>query len=218
MTIAIDGPSAVGKSSVGEALARRLGYRFLDTGVMYRAVTHLALRSGLPLNDEAKLGTLASSCRITTRRPAPDAPQRVYVNGEDVTEALNAREVEADVSQVSKVAAVRKALVRQQQGIAKGGGIVMVGRDIGTVVLPKATHKFYLTASAKARARRRWNQMNGEPASYDAVLADMKRRDTIDSTRPISPLRPAADATIVDTANLTFDQVVEMLYRHITRT
>lgn len=211
-TIAIDGPAASGKSTIGEALARRLGYLYFDTGVMYRAVTWAALTRGIPIADEAAVTALAEHLRIDVLAPTVDDGRQytVLADGEDVTWAIRAPEVDANVSPVSAYAGVRQALVAQQRRIAAGGRVVMVGRDIGTVVLPEADLKVYLDAGVEERARRRWREMRerGEDADYDAVLAAMRRRDGIDSNRRVSPLRPAADAVIVDTTGLSIEEVL----------
>lgn len=211
-TIAIDGPAASGKSTIGEALARRLGYLYFDTGVMYRAVTQAALTRGVPIADEAAVTALAEHLRIDVLPPTVDDGRQytVLADGEDVTWAIRAPEVDANVSPVSAYAGVRRALVAQQRRVAAGGRVVMVGRDIGTVVLPEADLKVYLDASVEERARRRWREMQerGEDADYEAVLAAMRRRDEIDSNRRVSPLRPAADAVIVDTTGLGIEEVL----------
>jgi cytidylate kinase len=211
-TIAIDGPAASGKSTIGEALARRLGYLYFDTGVMYRAVTWAALTRGISIADEAAVTALAERLHIDVLQPTVDDGRQytVLADGEDVTWAIRTPEVDANVSPVSAYAGVRRALVAQQRRIAAGGQVVMVGRDIGTVVLPEADLKVYLDASVEERARRRWREIRerGEDADYEAVLAAMRRRDEIDSNRRVSPLRPAADAVIVDTTGLSIEEVL----------
>ena len=211
-TIAIDGPAASCKSTIGEALARRLGYLYFDTGVMYRAVTWAALTRGISIADEAAVTALAERLHIDVLQPTVDDGRQytVLADGEDVTWAIRTPEVDANVSPVSAYAGVRRALVAQQRRIAAGGQVVMVGRDIGTVVLPEADLKVYLDASVEERARRRWREIRerGEDADYEAVLAAMRRRDEIDSNRRVSPLRPAADAVIVDTTGLSIEEVL----------
>lgn len=204
-TIAIDGPVAVGKSSVGKLLAQRLGYRFIDTGAMYRALTWKALKLGIDLEDEQGLAQLAAETRIDLAHNG-----EVFVDGQKVTEAIRSRQVEGGVSLVSKVAGVRQALVRRQREMARGGNVVMAGRDIGTVVLPQADLKVYLEASARERARRRYRELveRDEVADYQAILADLERRDGIDSQRAHSPLQPAPDARIIDTERLGLAEVV----------
>lgn len=215
--IAIDGPVGVGKSVVGHRLAEELGYRFLDTGAMYRAVTLLALRRGLAPPQEEALSTLARETRIRVGPASSNYGRQysVFVGSEDVTWALRQPEVEAHVSQVSMIAGVREALVAQQREISQGGEIVMVGRDIGTVVLPQAELKIFLTASAQERARRRYQELlaRGERVHYSEILADVERRDRIDSGRSLSPLRPAPDAHIVATDGLSLEEVLAQIGR-----
>ena len=203
-TIAIDGPGAVGKSAIGSLLAQRLGYRFLDTGAMYRALTWLALKLGIDLEDEKALEELALGASIEL------AAEAVMVAGRDVTGDIRGEEVERGVSLVAKVAGVRRALVAQQRQMAQGGQVVVAGRDIGTVVLPHAELKLYLAASAEERAHRRYLELvqRGEEANYEQVLAELKRRDKIDSERALAPLQPAPDAKIIDTDGLNIEQVL----------
>jgi cytidylate kinase len=219
--IAIDGPAASGKSTVGEAVAHRLGYLYFDTGAMYRAITWLALARGVPVADEARVTALADAAEIDVL-PAVQEDGRQYtvlVDGQDVTWAIREPAVANNVSQVSTYPGVRAALVAQQRRLASRGRIVMVGRDIGTVVLPDAPLKIYLDASAEERARRRWQeeQARGGMRPYDAVLAEVRRRDQIDSTRAVAPLRPASDAVIVDSTAMAIEQVVEILMALIVR-
>ena len=207
--IAIDGPVASGKTAVGRLVARRLGFRFLDTGAMYRAVSALALRRGIHPDDEEGLSRLARQVRLLVSQR--DGHDQVLADGEDLTAELRRPEVEQVVSLVSRVGGVREALVEQQREIARGGGIVMAGRDIGTVVLPHAPLKVFLWASPEERARRRWRELRaqGREASYEEVLAGVHLRDQIDTHRAHSPLRPAPDAHYLDTDHLTLEQVVE---------
>lgn len=207
-TIAIDGPVAGGKSTVGRLVARTLGYRFVDTGMMYRAVTWKALQLGIDLEDEEELGRLAQA---TTIEFMP--VDRVLVDGREVSAALTAPDVEKGVSLVARVAGVRKVLVDRQRALAEKGQIVMAGRDIGTTVLPDADVKVYLDASLEERAKRRHLELvdRGEPAEYEAVLADLRRRDEIDSRRDISPLQAADDATLVCTDGLGVEQVLSRI-------
>lgn len=202
--ITIDGPGAVGKSVIGDLLAQRLGYRFLDTGAMYRALTLLALERGVDLGDEQALEELAVVSDIELDSLT------VLVAGRDVTLDIRREEVERGVSLVAKVGGVRRALVAKQRQMAQGDRVVMAGRDIGTVVLPQAELKLYLAASPEERARRRYLELvqRGEEANYDQVLAELKRRDRIDSERELAPLQPAPDARIIDTDSLDIERVL----------
>ena len=212
-TIAIDGPSASGKSSVGYLVAQRLGYPFLDTGAMYRALTWLALRRGIHLEDEAALGRLATQVEMKLGPPAVGSSERctISVDGEDLTGVLRRPEVEAAVSLVSRVSQVRRPMVALQRRLAGRRRVVMAGRDIGTVVLPKAGLKVYLDASVEERARRRQEELAsiGRSSCRSDIRQGILRRDSIDSGRETSPLRPAEDAIIVNTGGLDRGQVVE---------
>ena len=212
-TIAIDGPGASGKSAVGRLVAERLGYRFLDTGAMYRALTWFVLESGVDPADEERLAQIAlqTSMTVGTAREGSGRHNSVLVEGKDATPFLVRPDVESAVSLVSRVPAVREAMVAVQRRIAAEGAIVMAGRDIGTTVLPDAALKVYLDASPEERARRRQRQATarGEKAELESVLEGLARRDAIDSGRETSPLRPAADAVIIDTDGLNLEQVVE---------
>ncbi len=212
-TIAIDGPAASGKSTIAREVAARLNYLFFDTGVMYRAVTLAAIQRGVSPAQESAVTTLARGISIDVRPPSRDDGRHcdVILEGEDVTWAIRTAEVEANVSQVSAYAGVRTAMTQRQREIGLRGRVVMVGRDIGTVVLPEADMKIYLDASVEARAERRYqeNTKRGDEISYQDVLDSMRERDRIDSTRKHAPLRPAADAVILDTTGLTVEQVLE---------
>jgi cytidylate kinase len=219
--IAIDGPAASGKSTLGKQLADSLGYLFFDTGVMYRAVTWAALQRQVDIQDEAGITTLAEALTIDVR-PASQADGRsydVWVNGEDVTWQIRRPEVDANVSVVSAYPGVRRALSVQQRRIGLRGEVVMVGRDIGTVILPEAALKVYLDASVEERARRRYRELRerGEPADYEAICKSMLVRDHIDSTRDLSPLRPAEDAFILDSDGLDAKQVLERVKELVHR-
>jgi len=227
-TIAIDGPAASGKSTIGALLAQRLAYVYFDTGVMYRAVTWAALQRGIPIEDEPAIDRLAEALRIEVAQATVNDGRQytVYVDGWDVTWELRSTEVNRHVSPVSAYPGVRKALVAQQRRIARQGQIVMVGRDIGTAVLPDADLKIYLDANLEERARRRYLEEmarqatpdserrpqsaaveNDNPA-YQAIYEAMMRRDRIDSSRRASPLRPAPDAVIIDTTQMDVDHVL----------
>ncbi len=211
-TIAIDGTSASGKSTVGSQLAERLGYVFFDTGVMYRAVTWAALEQGLSVDDEEGITQLAEEVFIDIDLPdVQDGRQyTVRVNGRDVTWEIRMPEVDAAVSPVSAYPGVRKALTSQQRRIGSRGRIVMVGRDIGTVVLPEAGLKIFLDATPHERARRRFLEMRkrGEDVPFEDVLKAMLRRDEYDSGRSIAPLSKADDAVYIDTTHLSVAEVL----------
>lgn len=218
--IAIDGPAASGKSTLGKRIADSLGYLFFDTGVMYRAVTWGALQRGIAIGDEAAVTRLAETAQIDVRPPTQDDGRAcdVLLDGADITWETRRPEVDANVSPVSAYRGVRQALASQQRRIGLRGRVVMVGRDIGTVVLPEADLKIYLDASAEERARRRYEEIcqRGEKADYEAILAGVRRRDEIDSTRAFSPLKAAADAITLDSDKLNADEVfakVEALCR-----
>lgn len=225
-TIAVDGPAASGKTVVGRRLAESLGYWFLDTGIMYRAVTWLALERGVSPDDSEGLGRLAAAVQL---RPVSMQGEAVEVAGTRVGPELRENRVDSNVSNVSRHPAVRDALVEQQRiyaesvtgrgngSIPDGSGIVMIGRDIGTVVLPDAGLKVYLTASAMERASRRCRDMQerGQAADLANVLADIEARDAIDSSRDASPLRPAQDAWQLDTTLLEIDEVVRAILQRV---
>jgi CMP/dCMP kinase len=214
--IAIDGPSASGKSAAGSRVAARLGYPFVDTGSMYRAVTWLALRAGVDPADRARLGALAEAAALRIGPPPADGREAcsIVANGEDVTRFLRDAAVERAVSPVSAVPAVRRALVRLQREAAPAD-VVMAGRDIGTVVLADADLKIYLDATIDVRAARRQAELaqKGRVESLEQVRADLARRDEIDSGRAHSPLRAAADAIRIDSDALSLDEVVERIVR-----
>jgi CMP/dCMP kinase len=210
--IALDGPAASGKSTLGRTLADSLGYLFFDTGVMYRAITWIALQRDLNLRDEVIVTELAQKAQIDIRPPSvlDGRACDVVIGDKDVTWDMRDGEVDANVSVVSAYAGVRQALSEQQRRIGMRGRVVMVGRDIGTVVLPEADLKIYLDASAEERARRRFDEIiaRGEKADYDEILRKVIERDRIDSTRAVAPLRPADDAIIIDSDKMNAEQVV----------
>ncbi len=214
--IAIDGPAASGKSTLGFRLAEVLGYLYFDTGLMYRAVTWLALNRGIDVNDEAAVTRLAEDVPIEVTAPSLEDGRAcdVVVDGHDITWEIRKPEVDANVSVVSAYSGVRKALTAQQRRIGMRGRVVMVGRDIGTVVLPEADLKIYLDASPEERANRRHKEIMGRGgrANYEDVLGKVRDRDRIDSTRAIAPLKPAADAVILDSDALDADEVFEKAY------
>jgi len=213
--IAIDGPAASGKSTIGLRLAEALGYIFFDTGVMYRAVTWLALERGIDVHDEAAVTALAEEMHIDVT-PASKSDGRacdVLVDGRDITWETRGRKVDANVSIVAAYRGVRRALSQQQRRVGQRGKIVMVGRDIGTVVLPDADLKIYLDATAEERARRRYDEIvaRGGSTDYDAILKRVIERDRIDSTRDVAPLKAADDAVVLDSDKLTADEVFEQI-------
>ena len=215
MILAIDGPAGAGKSTVSKMVAQQLGFTCLDTGAMYRAVAWRAVADGVALDDAQALGRIAREVPISfDYEPGNLSPTAVYIGGNDVTLAIRTAEIDKAVSPVSAEPLVRKALVSQQQRIGASGNYVVEGRDIGTVVFPDAQLKIYLFASAEERARRRVAQ-NAERGvgltDYDAVLADIIRRDDYDSSRASSPLKPAEDAVMLDSTKLSIEEVVEKI-------
>jgi cytidylate kinase len=214
VAVAVDGPAGTGKSSVSRGLARALQARYLDTGAMYRIVTLAVLRAGIDPADQAAVGTASAAVQLSVGSD-PDE-DRSYLDGEDVSSEIRGDAVTRAVSAVSSVPAVRTRLVELQRTLARGpGSVVVEGRDIGTVVLPDADVKVFLTASAETRARRR-NDQNvaaGLPDDYAGVLTDVRRRDHLDSTRAVSPLRAASDAVVLDTSEMTEPEVIARLLR-----
>jgi cytidylate kinase len=213
--IAIDGPAASGKSTIGLRLAEALGYLFFDTGLMYRAITWLALDRGIDVRDESAVTALAEEAQIDIA-PASQSDGRscdVLLNGQDITWDIRGRRVDTNVSIVAAYPGVRKALSQQQRRIGQRGKIVMVGRDIGTVVLPNADLKIYLDASAEERARRRYDEITarGGKPNYEEILKRVLERDHIDTTRDVAPLRAAADAIVLDSDQLSADEVFEQV-------
>ncbi len=213
--IAIDGPAASGKSTIAEKLAAELGYLYFDTGVMYRAVTLAALRTLHSVQDEQRVTEIANQVQIDVL-PAHVSDGRLYdvlLDREDVTWAIRQPEVDRNVSQVSAYPGVRTAMTEQQRRIGQRGLVVMVGRDIGTVVFPEAELKIYLDASVEERARRRFDEVSrrGQSLTYEEILEAMKRRDKMDSSRVVAPLRPAPDAVIVNTDGLDICQVLKQV-------
>jgi CMP/dCMP kinase len=217
LVVALDGPGSSGKSSAGAAAALQLGYRFADTGLLYRAVTWLALERGLSLADEAGLVSLAEAIEL-----APDLQGRldqIRANGRDVTELVHGSTIDRRVSEVASQPAVRSALVPRQRALVAGGQIILAGRDIGTVILPDADLKIYLDASVEERARRRAEERglrHGSPESI-AILEELRRRDAVDSGRSAGPLRVPPDATIIRTDGNTFEETVAAVVAAIRR-
>jgi cytidylate kinase len=215
--IAIDGPAASGKSTLAEKLAETLGYLLFDTGVMYRAVTLAALETLHTVHNEKEVTNLAECLQIDVQPPTKNDGRKydVLLNGEDVTWQIRKAEVDANVSHVSAYTGVRLAMTAQQRRIGQRGRLVMVGRDIGTVVLPEAELKIYLDASVEERARRRFEEVRkrGEAQTYLDILASMCYRDQIDSTREMAPLRPAKDAVIINSDGLSIEQVLQKVVK-----
>jgi cytidylate kinase len=214
--IAIDGPAASGKSTLGYRLAGVLGYLYFDTGLMYRAVTWMALNRNIDVKNESAVSMLAEQVPIDVTTPSLDDGRAcdVVVDGQDITWEIRKPEVETSVSIVAAYVGVRRALTQQQRRIGLRGRVVMVGRDIGTVVLPDAELKIYLDASPEQRARRRFNEIiaRGGKANFEDILKKVRERDRIDSTREAAPLKPAADAIILDSDSLNADEVFERAY------
>jgi cytidylate kinase len=213
LMIAIDGPAASGKSTLGFRLAQKLGYLYFDTGLMYRAVTWLALKRGTDIKNETAVTQLAQEAPIEVSPPSLEDGRScdVVVDGLDITWKMNTAEIDSNVSIVAAYPGVRQALTVQQRRIGLRGRVVMVGRDVGTVVLPEANLKIYLDASPEQRARRRYDEIinRGGQADYREILAKVIERDRIDSTRATAPLKAADDAVILDSDNLNADQVFE---------
>ncbi len=213
--IAIDGPAASGKTTIANQLAERWGYLFFDTGVMYRAVTWMALHKDISTKDESAVSDLADKIKIDVAPPSLDDGREydVIADGIDVTWKIRKKKVDSQVSRVSAYPGVRAALTRQQRRIGLVGKVIMVGRDIGTVVLPEADLKIYLDASVEERANRRFNQRveRGENVDLTRILRKLEKRDCIDSTREYAPLRAADDAVLINTDTLTIAEVVSQI-------
>jgi cytidylate kinase len=214
--VAIDGPAGAGKSTVARRLAESLGFVLVDTGAIYRAVALAAKRNGVAWGDAAAVGTLAKS--LVDRRaiafvPDPVRGVRVRLDADDVTDAIREPDMGMGASTVSAHSEVRDALLDMQRQAGRGGGVVLEGRDIGTVVFPGARVKFFLTARAEVRARRRFDELvaNGAKVSFEETLEDVRRRDEQDTTRPVAPLRQAPDATPIDNSELTIEQTVSRM-------
>ena len=209
--IAVDGPAGSGKSTIGKLVADHLNYLFVDTGVMYRAVTLAALEHGIDVYDEPQVSQIAEKIEITLKTPSEDDGRDcdVLIGDKDVTWDIRSEEVDRHVSIVSAYPAVRSILSKKQRQIGLQGNVVMMGRDIGTVVLPDADLKIYLDASVEVRANRRYSERisRGEDVEYDQVLSVVRERDEIDSTRDVAPLKPATDAVVIDTDGISIEEV-----------
>lgn len=212
MRIAIDGPAGAGKSTVAKEVARRLGYAYIDTGAMYRAVALAALRAGIPAQDVEALSNLAENAPISLGW-GEDGSTRVYLDGQDVSREIRAPKVSRFVSKVAEVPGVRRHLTEKQRRLAASGRVVMEGRDIGTVVLPDAERKFFLTATVEERARRRYAEAAGEGhnISFEEQIREIMSRDDRDASRGVAPLIQAPDAVMIDTTGKRSEQVVEMI-------
>jgi cytidylate kinase len=213
IVVAIDGPSGAGKSTIGRALAEKLSYTYLDTGAMYRAIAVRAIEQNLSPDDEPALAAAAANARISF----DPTGRRVLLDGRDVTDEIRTREATRIASAVAKVGAVRREMVRQQQELGRAGGVVLDGRDIGSVVFPKAEVKFYLDAAPETRARRRCDEVRakGQEAAYDAILEDIRARDHQDMNRDDSPLVRTDDAIHLDTSEMSPDEVIAHLLAEV---
>jgi cytidylate kinase len=215
LIIAIDGPSGAGKSTVARALAKRLGYIYIDTGAMYRAVALRAKEKGIGTEDEPVLSRLASSLEMTFVTGPRGA--RVLCDGEDVTEAIRSPDISLLASDISQKGGVREALVQMQREMGRKGGVVLEGRDIGTAVFPAADVKFYLDADSKERAKRRFEELRrkGVTVNFEETLEEVNQRDRNDMSRALSPLKKAEDAIEIDSTNLSVTQVVETMIQRV---
>jgi CMP/dCMP kinase len=209
--IAIDGPAGAGKSTVAQGVADKLGYIYIDTGAMYRAVAWKVLQNDIAISDNAKITSLANNTDVGFK--IIDGDQHIFIDSEDVTDAIRSREVTRMSSPVSSIKGVRKKLVDMQRKMGEKGGIVMEGRDIGTVVFPKAKVKIFLTASAMERAKRRASELseNGAEVDVEQIASEIRERDLRDSSRSNAPLKQAADADLIETDNMSIEQVIEKI-------
>lgn len=211
LNIALDGPSGAGKSTIAKMAAKKLGFVYVDTGALYRSIAYNALSRGIDLDDA---GAVADSLKgLDLKLTYIDGAQAVLANGENVSDKIRTPEVSMGASKVSAIPAVREFLLDTQRSIAKENDIIMDGRDIGTVVLPDAQVKLFLTASAEERANRRFKELQekGDPSTYEEVLADINQRDYNDTHREIAPLKQAEDAQVIDSTHMTIDEVVEAI-------
>ncbi len=210
--IAIDGPAGAGKSTVAKKLADLLGFVYIDTGAMYRAITYKALKGGIPLDSAQALTMMAENTTIEFVRTA-EGKQLIYCDGQEVTEEIRNPEVSQNVSQVAQYPSVREVLVRKQQELARNQDVVMDGRDIGTVVLPQAECKIYLTASLEERANRRYQELllKGYMEDYAKIRENLAQRDEMDKNRATGPLKIAEDAAVIDSTHLTQEEVLQKI-------
>lgn len=215
INVAIDGPSGAGKSTIAKAVAERLGYIYVDTGALYRAVGLYAVRHGISPNSLPDVTNMLGSVKVDIKYI--DGSQRVYLNGEDVSSAIREHEVSRATSDISAHPPVREFLLNTQRSIAEQNNVIMDGRDIGTTILPNAQIKIFLTASPEARARRRYDELIacGQDVNYEQILHDVKERDYNDSHRAVSPLKMAPDAVLIDTTDITLEESVEAVFNII---
>lgn len=212
ISIAIDGPAGAGKSTIAKAVAKQLEYIYVDTGALYRSIALNAINSGTNTDNEAEINELLSNTKVEIK--FIDGEQRVFLNSQDISDKIRTTEVSMMASKVSAIAAVRDFLLELQRGLARENNVIMDGRDIGTVVLPQAQVKIFLTASAQCRAKRRYKDYlaaGNTKESYEQILADIQQRDYNDSHRAVAPLKPAEDSVIVDTSDDTLEQSVEKI-------
>jgi cytidylate kinase len=219
MVVAIDGPGSSGKGTLGRLLAENLGCTFIDTGAMYRALAVHALHRGVSIDDEDRLEELARRSEIHFERSTADDqwPCRIFIDDQDVTDEIRTTPIDMIASRISSYSGVHQILVEKQRELAQQGSVVMEGRDIGTVVLPDADMKFFLTASVQERARRRYHQMQGWGRTVDLKKLEeqLSRRDQNDSQRQVAPLRRAEDAVVIDTTNLSIEQSLKKMLEHL---
>lgn len=215
INIAIDGPSGAGKSTLARKLAAKLNFIYVDTGAMYRTIGLYIYRKGIDPKDVEKVASVLPEIKVELS--FIDGEQRVYLNGEDVSSDIRLHEVSQYASLTSAIPAVRAYLFDMQQTLAAENNVIMDGRDIGTVVLPNAEVKIFLTAKPEVRAQRRYNELleRGQEVDFDQILADVIRRDEQDMNRPVAPLKPAEDSVILDTSEYSFDQSLELLYNTV---
>lgn len=216
MIIAVDGPAGAGKSTVAKILAKRLGFLYIDTGSMYRALTLKALENNIPISDEKQINALAAKVKLDLRNN-PDGSLSVILDGRDVSLDIRQARITRFVSDVAKIKEVREVLVKMQRELGLKGDCVLDGRDIGTVVFPDAQKKFFIDASSRVRVERRFKELKGlgQDISLNEVEKDLSNRDKIDSTRQVSPLRKAQDAIYIDTSCLSIEQVVDKMFEFI---
>ncbi|HOA40220.1 MAG: (d)CMP kinase [Halanaerobiales bacterium] len=215
--IAIDGPAGAGKSTISRLLAKKLGYRYLDTGAMYRAITYLALEKGLNPEEGNDIVQLCKNIEMDFTPPDENNISHIIINGQDLTDKIRSKEVDNNVSTIAKNKEIREIMTRIQRKIAKSGKIILDGRDIGSRVLPDAEYKFFITASLEERARRRWEEYKakGIAISLAEIEKEIAERDLEDSTREVSPLVQAEDAILIDTSKMSIQEVLDKILSYI---